>query len=65
MNLEIFREYDIRGVIGKDIKEDEFIRMGKGFGTYFNHLTRKRIVVARDCRLSSSSRTSSRGNRTA
>jgi len=54
MNPEIFREYDIRGVIGQDIKEDEFIGMGKGFGTYFTHLAKKRIVVARDCRLSSS-----------
>jgi len=54
MNPEIFREYDIRGVIGQDIKEDEFIGMGKGFGTYFTHLAKKRIVVAMDCRLSSS-----------
>jgi phosphomannomutase/phosphoglucomutase len=55
MNPEIFREYDIRGVIGQDIKEDEFIGIGKGFGTYFNYIAKKRIVVARDCRLSSSS----------
>ena len=27
MNPEIYREYDIRGVIGEDIKEDEFITM--------------------------------------
>jgi phosphomannomutase/phosphoglucomutase len=54
MNPEIFREYDIRGVIGQDIEEDEFIGIGKGFGTYFTHLAKKRIIVARDCRLSSS-----------
>jgi phosphomannomutase/phosphoglucomutase len=54
MNPEIFREYDIRGVIGQDIKEDEFIGMGKGFGTYFKYFAKRRIVVARDCRLSSS-----------
>ncbi len=53
MNPEIYREYDIRGVIGEDIKEDEFIILGKGFGTYFKGLGKKRIALARDCRLSS------------
>lgn len=53
MNPEIYREYDIRGIIGEDIREDEFIILGKGFGTYFNRLGKRRIVVARDCRLSS------------
>jgi phosphomannomutase/phosphoglucomutase len=53
MNPEIYREYDIRGVIGKDIREDEFGILGRGFGTYFNQVGEKRIVVARDCRLSS------------
>ncbi|MFW6148074.1 MAG: phosphomannomutase/phosphoglucomutase [Thermodesulfobacteriota bacterium] len=53
MNPEIYREYDIRGVIGEDITKDEFITMGRGFGTYFQGLGKKRIVVARDCRLTS------------
>jgi phosphomannomutase/phosphoglucomutase len=53
MNPEIYREYDIRAVIGQDIKEDEFITMGRGFGTYFKGLGKSRIVVARDCRLTS------------
>jgi phosphomannomutase/phosphoglucomutase len=53
MNPEIYREYDIRGVIGEDIKEDEFATMGRGFGTYFRGLGKRRILVARDCRLSS------------
>ncbi|HUU41763.1 MAG TPA: phosphomannomutase/phosphoglucomutase, partial [Desulfatiglandales bacterium] len=53
MNPEIYREYDIRGVIGEDISEEEFIILGKGFGTYFNGLRKKNIVIARDCRLSS------------
>jgi phosphomannomutase/phosphoglucomutase len=53
MNPEIYREYDIRGVIGEDITEDEFITMGRGFGTYFMGLGKKRILVNRDCRLSS------------
>jgi phosphomannomutase/phosphoglucomutase len=53
MNPEIYREYDIRGIIGKDIGEDEFVTIGRGFGTYFNQVGEKSIVVARDCRLSS------------
>jgi len=53
MNPEIYREYDIRGVIGEDIKEDEFVTIGRGFGTYFNQVGEKTIVVGRDCRLSS------------
>ena len=53
MNPEIYREYDIRGVIGEDIKEDEFIILGKGFGTYFKSSGKRKIVLARDCRLSS------------
>ena len=53
MNPEIYREYDIRGVIGEDIKENELIVLGKGFGTYFNRSGKRRIVLGRDCRLSS------------
>jgi len=53
MNPEIYREYDIRAVVGEDIKEDEFIAMGRGFGAYFRGLDKRRIVLARDCRLSS------------
>ena len=53
MNPEIYREYDIRGVIGEDIREDEFVVLGKGFGTYFNRLGKRKIALGRDCRLSS------------
>ncbi|MBW2331946.1 MAG: phosphomannomutase/phosphoglucomutase [Deltaproteobacteria bacterium] len=53
MNPEIYREYDIRGVIGEDIREDEYFILGRGFGTYFNQVGEKTIVVGRDCRLSS------------
>jgi len=53
MNPEIYREYDIRGIIGEDIGEDEFVILGRGFGTYFNQVGEKTIVIGRDCRLSS------------
>jgi phosphomannomutase/phosphoglucomutase len=53
MNPEIYREYDIRGVIGEDIAEDEFITMGRGFGSFFRGFGKRRILLARDCRLTS------------
>ncbi|MDD3965677.1 MAG: phosphomannomutase/phosphoglucomutase [Candidatus Neomarinimicrobiota bacterium] len=34
MNPFIFREYDIRGVVEKDFKDDVVINLGKGFGTW-------------------------------
>ncbi len=53
MNPEIYREYDIRGVVGEDFTDDEVIVLGKGFGTYFHRLGIKTIALGRDCRLSS------------
>jgi len=46
MNPEIYREYDIRGIIGEDIMENEFVTIGKGFGTYFNQLEKKILSLA-------------------
>lgn len=53
MNQIIFREYDIRGVVGEDITEPDVIRIGKAFGTYLLDRGMSRVVVGRDCRLSS------------
>ena len=33
MNPEIFREYDIRGIVGKDITENDAVSIGKAYGT--------------------------------
>ena len=35
MNPEIFREYDIRGIAGKDMTEEEVFLLGKGIGDVF------------------------------
>jgi phosphomannomutase / phosphoglucomutase len=48
-----FREYDIRGIAGKDILDDDVVRMGRTFATYMRQQGRDRIVVGRDCRLTS------------
>jgi len=53
MNPEIFREYDIRGVAGKDMTEDEVVLIGKGVGTFLKRHGKSKLTVGRDCRLTS------------
>lgn len=53
MNPEIFREYDIRGIAGKDMTEDDVLSIGKAVGTYLKNHRRTKLVVGRDCRVTS------------
>src|SRR4030042_569518 len=53
MNPTIFREYDIRGGVDKDLTEETVRELGRGFGSYFARHGTKRITVGRDCRPSS------------
>ncbi len=53
INPQIYREYDIRGVVDKDLTPDVVRILGKGFGTHMVHLNMKQLVVGRDGRLSS------------
>lgn len=53
MNSQIFREYDIRGIVGKDLDEEVFRTIGKAYGTYLLQLGPRSSVVAHDNRLSS------------
>lgn len=53
MNPEMFREYDIRGIAGKDMTEDDVLRIGKGIGTFIREHGRSKLVVGRDCRVTS------------
>ena len=53
MNPDIFREYDIRGIAGKDFTEEDVILIGKGVGTYLRQHGRTKLTVGRDCRLTS------------
>jgi phosphomannomutase/phosphoglucomutase len=53
LNPEIFRQYDIRGVAGKDMIADDVERLGQGIGTYLQDAGHTSIAVGRDCRLSS------------
>ena len=53
INPQIFREYDIRGVVGEDLNERIIERIGKAYGTYMRKLGKKKVSLGRDCRLSS------------
>lgn len=53
INPKIFREYDIRGIVGKDLDEATVEVLGRALGTYFLGRGQKEAAVGRDCRLSS------------
>ena len=55
MNSEMFREYDIRGIAGKDMTEDDVVSIGKGIGTFLKQNGCSRITVGRDCRVTADS----------
>ncbi len=50
---EIFRQYDIRGIVGKDLTQETVEILGKAIGTYFRRHNRSHVAVGKDCRLSS------------
>src|SRR5947209_19864325 len=53
MNPHIFREYDIRGLVDKDLTEDVAHQLGLGLGTTVRRKGGKTVVLGRDCRESS------------
>jgi len=53
MNPQIFREYDIRGLVDLDLTEDVVEKLGRGLGTMVRRQGGRWIVVGRDCRESS------------
>src|SRR5436305_851812 len=56
MNQEIFREYDIRGVVGKDFDDAFALVLGKAFASYLRKNGAKgpmRVTVGYDARVSS------------
>jgi len=50
---DIFREYDIRGLVGKDFTDRTVELLGKGAGTYLARKGITKITLGRDVRLSS------------
>jgi phosphomannomutase/phosphoglucomutase len=53
MNPNVFREYDVRGVVGKDLNEEFVFSLGRAIGTYAARHKIKKMTIGRDCRLSS------------
>lgn len=53
MNPQVFREYDIRGVVGSDLDDDFVRRFSRAMGVYWTEHGVKRVSVAMDARLSS------------
>lgn len=55
MNPHVFREYDVRGVVDRDLNEIFVVNLGRAIGTHAVSQNIKTMAVGRDCRLSSES----------
>lgn len=53
MNEHIFREYDIRGVVGKDLTDEIVYDLARAIGTFFRANDATRASLGRDARESS------------
>ena len=53
MNPQVFREYDIRGVVGRDLDEEFVRRFARAMGAYWVERRVKRVSIGMDARLSS------------
>lgn len=53
MNPQVFREYDIRGVVGKDLDERFVRQFARAMGVYWVKQGVKRVSIGMDARLSS------------
>lgn len=53
INPEIFRSYDIRGIVGKDIDKTVAEKLGKSFGSYVQEIGENTVIVGNDNRESS------------
>lgn len=51
INPEIFRGYDLRGVVDKDLNPEIVEHLGKAYGTYIRKRRIKKALVGYDCRL--------------
>ena len=53
MNSEIFREYDIRGMVEEDLTDEVVTNIGRAVATYMVERGKRAAAIGRDCRLSS------------
>ena len=52
INPFIFRNYDIRGIVGQDLDAEKVEAIAKAYGTLLRRRKIRQAVVGRDCRLS-------------
>jgi phosphomannomutase/phosphoglucomutase len=50
VNTQLFRGYDLRGLVGKDLSPELALHLGKAYGTYLTRRDMHSAVVGRDCR---------------
>ncbi|MGD2294203.1 MAG: phosphomannomutase/phosphoglucomutase [Candidatus Aminicenantes bacterium] len=53
LKQDIFRQYDIRGIVDQDLTPETVELLGKGMGTYFRQKKCREVALGRDGRLSS------------
>jgi phosphomannomutase/phosphoglucomutase len=53
VNPSIFRQYDVRGIVGRDLTPEAVELLGKGYGSYVARKGVRRVSVGYDARLSS------------
>lgn len=53
MNPQVFREYDIRGVVETDFDDDFVVDLGRAYATILIEAGKRTVTIGRDCRLSS------------
>ncbi len=53
MDPNIFREYDIRGIVGSHLTDETVAKLGLAIGSFFRHAGARRIAVGYDARVSS------------
>ncbi|HEX9008284.1 MAG TPA: phosphomannomutase, partial [Patescibacteria group bacterium] len=52
INPLIFRNYDIRGIVDKDLNIEVVEAIGKAYGSFLRKRKIRQMVCGRDCRLS-------------
>ena len=49
---QVFRQYDIRGIVDEELNEESYYLIGKGFGSYLRQKGLRTIALGGDARLS-------------
>jgi phosphomannomutase/phosphoglucomutase len=53
INPQIFRQYDVRGIVDQDLTDESVYLLGRGWGTYLRQHNLTTAVIGGDARLSS------------